>query len=55
MGDRAYVVTFRQTDPLFVVDMADPANPHVVGELHIPGFSNYMFPLGDNSPVRDRP
>ena len=48
MGDRAYVVTFRQTDPLFVVDMADPANPHVVGELHIPGFSNYMFPLGDD-------
>ncbi len=48
MGDRAYVVTFRQTDPLFVVDMEDPANPHVVGELHIPGFSNYMFPLGDD-------
>ena len=46
MGDRAYVVTFLQRDPLFVVDMADPRNPHVVGELHIPGFSNFMFPLG---------
>jgi hypothetical protein len=48
IGDRAYVVTFRQTDPLFVIDLADPANPHVVGELHIPGFSNYLFPLDEN-------
>lgn len=48
MGDRAYVVTFRQTDPLFVVDMSDPRRPEVVGELHIPGFSNYLFPLGQD-------
>ncbi len=48
MGDRAYVVTFRQTDPLFVVDMSDATAPRVVGELHIPGFSNFLFPLGDD-------
>jgi hypothetical protein len=47
IGERAYVVTFRQTDPLFVVDLADPTDPKVVGELHIPGFSNYLFPLDD--------
>src|SRR5204863_1681553 len=48
IGDRGYVVTFRQTDPLFVVDLADPTDPHVVGELSIPGFSNYLFPLDDD-------
>ena len=48
IGDRGYVVTFRQTDPLFVIDLADPADPHLVGELHIPGFSNYLFPLNDD-------
>jgi uncharacterized secreted protein with C-terminal beta-propeller domain len=46
IGDKGYVVTFRQTDPFFVVDLADPTNPHVVGELKIPGFSNFLFPLG---------
>src|SRR5690606_5739191 len=48
IGDRGYVVTFRQTDPLFVIDLSDPADPHVTGELHIPGFSNYLFPLDDD-------
>lgn len=48
MGDRAYVVTFRRTDPLFVVDMSDDAEPKVVGELKIPGFSDYLYPLGEN-------
>jgi hypothetical protein len=48
LGDKGYVVTFRQTDPLFVIDLADPADPHIVGELHIPGFSNYLFPLDDD-------
>jgi hypothetical protein len=48
IGDRAYVVTFRQTDPLFVIDLSDAADPQVVGELHIPGFSNYLFPLDDD-------
>jgi hypothetical protein len=45
IGDRGYVVTFRQTDPLFVIDLSDAADPRVVGELHIPGFSNFLFPL----------
>lgn len=44
MGDRAYLVTFRQTDPLFVIDLASPSAPHVLGELKIPGFSNYLHP-----------
>jgi hypothetical protein len=45
IGDLGYVVTFRQIDPLFVVDLSDPAQPRVAGELHIPGFSNFLFPL----------
>jgi hypothetical protein len=48
IGDRGYVVTFRQTDPLFVIDLSDVADPHVVGELPIPGFSNFLFPLDDD-------
>ncbi|MGB5811871.1 MAG: beta-propeller domain-containing protein, partial [Polyangiales bacterium] len=47
LGDLAYVVTFRQVDPLFAVDLSDPAAPKVLGELKIPGFSDYMHPLGD--------
>lgn len=46
IGDKGYVVTFRQTDPFFVIDLADPADPRIVGELKIPGFSNFLFPLG---------
>lgn len=45
---KAYVVTFRQIDPLFSFDLSDPAAPFVAGELKIPGFSNYMHPIGDN-------
>lgn len=45
-GDLALVVTFRQVDPLYTVDLADPARPQVVGELKIPGFSAYLHPLG---------
>ncbi|MCM3636354.1 beta-propeller domain-containing protein [Sporosarcina luteola] len=48
MGDKAYMVTFRETDPLFVIDVADPAKPKVLGELKIPGFSNYLHPLDEN-------
>ncbi len=44
MGDRLYLVTFRETDPLYVIDMADPKQPKVLGELHIPGFSQYLHP-----------
>ena len=47
MGDVAYVVTFRQTDPLYTVDLSDPTSPEVVGELKIPGYSAYLHPLTD--------
>ena len=42
----AIVVTFRQVDPLYAVDLTDPENPEVLGELKIPGFSDYLHPLG---------
>ena len=45
VGDRAYVVTFRQTDPLYVLDLSDPADPKTVGELEIAGFSEHLFPF----------
>jgi len=45
VGDRAYVVTFRQRDPLMVVDTSDPEELTLLGELHIPGFSDYMHPI----------
>jgi len=47
-GDTAYVVTFRQTDPFYVVDLSDPTAPEVLGELKIPGFSSYLHPVGDH-------
>lgn len=46
MGDTAYLVTFRQVDPLFVIDMSEN-DPVVVGELKIPGFSTYLHPVGE--------
>ncbi len=46
MGDTAYVVTFRQTDPFYVVDLSDPTSPKVTGELKVPGFSSYLHPVG---------
>jgi uncharacterized secreted protein with C-terminal beta-propeller domain len=46
--DRGYVVTFRQTDPLYVLDLRNPAAPTVVGELKIPGYSGYLHPIGEN-------
>jgi len=48
LGDLAYVVTFRQIDPLFAIDLSNPESPKVLGELKIPGFSEYMHPLGDD-------
>ena len=48
MGDEAYVVTFRNTDPLFAIDLSDPKNPAIKGELKIPGYSAYLHPIGDN-------
>lgn len=46
--DKAYLVTFKQTDPFYVLDLADPKNPQKKGELKIPGFSSYLHPLADN-------
>lgn len=47
MGDVGYVVTFRQTDPLYTVDLSDPRNPQVIGELKVPGYSAYLHPVGE--------
>lgn len=44
--DTVYIVTFRQIDPLYAVDLSDPTLPRVTGELEIPGFSSYLHPLG---------
>ncbi len=46
-GDVAYFVTYRETDPLFSVDLSNPNAPIVLGELKIPGFSNYLHPFSD--------
>lgn len=46
MGDRAFLVTFRRIDPLFAIDLSVPEEPRVAGELKIPGFSNYLHPVG---------
>ncbi|MFA6940772.1 MAG: beta-propeller domain-containing protein [Clostridiaceae bacterium] len=48
MGDRGYIVTYKEMDPLFVIDLKNPANPKVLGELKIPGFSNYLHPYDEN-------
>lgn len=48
MGDKGYMVTFEMIDPLFVIDLSVPTNPRILGELKIPGFSNYLHPLDDN-------
>ena len=47
MGETGYVVTFRQTDPLYTIDLSDPTAPRVVGELKILGYSAYLHPIGD--------
>jgi len=47
-GKRAYMVTFRTVDPLFVIDVADPAKPSILGALKIPGYSDYLHPYDDN-------
>lgn len=47
-GEKAYMVTFRTVDPLFSIDLSDPYNPVITGELKIPGFSNYMHPVTEN-------
>jgi inhibitor of cysteine peptidase len=47
MGDKCYLVTFIRTDPLFVIDLAEPTNPKVLGELKIPGYSDYLHPYDE--------
>lgn len=44
-GDAAYVVTFRQVDPLYALDLSDPADPRTLGELKLRGFSSYLHPI----------
>lgn len=47
MGDTGYVVTFRNTDPLFIIDFSVPTKPEITGELKIPGYSTYIHPIAD--------
>lgn len=47
MGDTGYFVTFKNMDPLFSVDLSNPSNPQILGELHITGFSEYMHPWSE--------
>ncbi|MEI7620166.1 MAG: beta-propeller domain-containing protein [Candidatus Falkowbacteria bacterium] len=49
MGNRAYLVTFKQVDPLFAIDLSDVKNPKVLGQLKVPGFSNYLHPYDENT------
>ena len=48
VGDYAYVVTFLRTDPFYVIDVSDPENPEKLSELEIPGFSDYLQPIGED-------
>jgi uncharacterized secreted protein with C-terminal beta-propeller domain len=48
VGNTGYVVTFRQIDPLYTLDLADPQRPRVVGELKITGYSSYLHPVDDD-------
>lgn len=48
MGKKGYVVTFRQTDPLYALDLSDPKSPKMTGELKLPGYSTYLHPISDN-------
>jgi inhibitor of cysteine peptidase len=48
MGEKAYMVTFKTVDPLFVIDLSDPHSPSLLGALKIPGYSNYLHPYDEN-------
>jgi hypothetical protein len=48
LGDIGFAVTFRQIDPFYVLDLSDPRDPRIAGELKIPGFSTYLHPVGDD-------
>ena len=47
LGPLAYVVTFKSVDPMYVIDLSDPTRPRVAGELTMPGYSDYLHPVGD--------
>jgi lactam utilization protein B len=47
-GDKGYLVTFRQTDPLFTLDLSNPEKPKLAGELKVNGFSTYLHPMGND-------
>ncbi len=49
VGATGYVVTFRQTDPLFTIDLSNPVSPRIAGELKIPGYSSYLHPVDDHT------
>lgn len=46
--DKGYLVTFREIDPFYILDLSDPSNPQVKGELKIPGYSSYLHPITEN-------
>ncbi|MGB1257235.1 MAG: beta-propeller domain-containing protein [Thiolinea sp.] len=48
VGERGYLVTFRLTDPLYILDLSDPRDPFIAGELEIKGYSDYLHPVGEN-------
>ncbi len=48
LGDKAYLVTFRTTDPLYILDISDPTDPFIAGELKINGYSDYLHPVSEN-------
>ncbi len=48
LGDRGYLVTFRSTDPLYVLDLSDPTDPKLAGELEVDGYSDYLHPIDEN-------
>ncbi len=48
LGSRGYLVTFRRVDPFFTLDLSDPTNPQMIGELKVPGFSTFIVPMDEN-------
>ena len=51
LGEKCYLVTFKQIDPFFVIDLKDPRNPEILGELKIPGYSTYLHPYDQNNVI----
>ncbi len=48
IGNTAYIITYRETDPLYVIDLSNPKKPKLLGMLKIPGYSTYLHPIGNN-------